>query len=70
VTHQIEQAAWQPVASRDEVFEAAERRYGEEAEEWLARPLPILGGLAPADLLYTARGRLMIMRLLDRAHRW
>jgi hypothetical protein len=68
--HVIAQASWKPCAEPQDVKAAAERRYGEHAEEWLAMPQARLGGLRPRDLLETEEGCVQVMRLLDMAHRW
>jgi len=68
--HIIAQSSWRPSAGRDEVVAAAERRYGEAYARWLATPRSSLGGKRPIDLMRSEEGCILVMRLLDSAHRW
>jgi uncharacterized protein (DUF2384 family) len=56
--------------SSEEILARARVMHGDGAAEWLETPLPILGGLAPADWLYSPIGRRKVMQLLDRVHSW
>jgi uncharacterized protein (DUF2384 family) len=68
--HVIAQTSWTACAARADVIEAAERRHGDGAPRWLAKPHARLDGMRPQDLLETEDGCIRVMRLLDAAHRW